>query len=437
MDTNVNPGAMFDLPNTGLRFLFDEEQAQHSAQIKLQWCLDSGLTAYLRERNIKDPLLFISVTNPAGREKRYIVALWQMQELVQFHRAGTHKIYGRILWRFNNSLSEVRKSFLKKDDPYTFRWDIDQVKSLWNSIGNADLQIEVPSEFFAKELSASETWWLGLWLGELWDECNIRRRRLFAYTIQLLLVGIWVFLKCSVRVLVASFLSGVLLQRKVHWEVVLHPFDYRIVDVWGAHYPSRREWTDRIAFSRILREKNGNERPYEGGWLWLLCPPLHILLLVIAGGVGWVTSGQPSLLATLEWYLILFAGLSAAAVLFVIAVILLAGMMTAISNMWGPRKAPVPKAPRQQREPSYFELWLKEFGERVAHALTTQFDKLDVYLTEKAEAKTDRLYSGLQCDTAPTTGLRPLAVMPIGIARIPRILYQDIKARVCKPMARG
>ena len=47
MDSKVPQKEMFDLPNTGLRFLFDEKQAQTSAAILLQWCIDPDAAEYL------------------------------------------------------------------------------------------------------------------------------------------------------------------------------------------------------------------------------------------------------------------------------------------------------------------------------------------------------------------------------------------------------
>ncbi len=422
---------LMDLPNTSLRFVFDEKQQQTSAQVLLQWCIDPQLVAFLRENTIKDPFLFICVTSPSGREERRIVSLWSMQELIQFHRPGMHTVYGRVLWG-HESLAAMRKKYLKMWNRFEYENEIALVQKRQSSLGHAELKLEVPKDFFAKELSAWEKWWLTLWLGELWDECNIRRRRAFAYFIQGPLVLVWLLISFLVRFAIAGTLSGLLLERKINWRAVVHPFEYDVEDVWGKWDGSRSFWHKAFG-SRILYNAEGRRRPPVMHLLWFVFPFFHATLFVSVTAVA-LTVDAP-LLEMVKWHFLIFGGILVLAALFAAITTIVAS----IGIFWESvkREKTAGKTSEGQQAVGILPSWLTKAGSWFYRMLNTPVDRLGNYVARRADERTERLYQSLQCDTVPESGLRPIRALPVPVTQRARLLYQQAKSKVCKPMARG
>lgn len=429
---------MFDLPNVGLRFLFDSNEAQTSAVLRLQWCIDIDAMEWLRKHQVGEPLLIITATSPSGREDRQLVPLSQMQVMLQFHRSGIHKIHGRIIWGVD--MKAAKKKFLHFYNRGDYDEPLDNIKSYKRALGNAELDIDVPPDFFAKELSAWHQWWLALWLGELWDECNMRRRFAFAYLIQGPLVLIWVVFNCLCRFIVAGTLSGLLLQRKVRWEAVLRPFEYEFEWVWASDYYYERSRTDRKIGSLIRFDKDGNRRPVDTRWAWLLFPPIHVVLLLIAVVYAFF-SGEFNPLTIVKAYAVSFASLIG--IVFAIGVIVVVDIVVGlVGTLWGS----LPSFRRERREetpkePSQFFLWLLRNGSDLWNWMYgpirehNEQQRLLAYQREQEERK--RFYEELACTNAPEQGIRPVSAMTFSITRVPRLLYQNLKSKVCKPIARG
>ncbi|OGG50759.1 hypothetical protein A2763_02435 [Candidatus Kaiserbacteria bacterium RIFCSPHIGHO2_01_FULL_54_36] len=439
MDQAITPREMFDLPNTALRFLFDERQAQTSAVLLLQWCIDTDAMQYLREHQIDDPLLVITVVSPNGKENRQIVQLSQMQVMLQFHRSGVHKILGRILWGVD---AKQKKEILKWYRRGEYEMHLDAIKDREAALGNAELEVDVPPDFFAKELSAWHQWWLTLWLGELWDECNMRRRFAFAYFVQGPLVLIWVVFNCFFRLIVAASLTGLLLQRKVHWEAVLHPFQHDFDWVWGGEYHYGRTKQDRSVGSLIRYDDAGHER-HKSAWIaWLIFPPIHLALLVIA--VLFSRFRDVPITESVS-------GTYTVTTLFAVSVTAIIGIIVLVLAVGGAVLSPVleRRAAERQRDregkqkpyvpkpPNRFYLWLQRVGKVIWTFLYGPFKAYGEHLAHAADERRRLLYEELACTNAPEHGIRPMTSMTFSISRARRLLYQEVKAKICKPVARG
>ena len=178
-------------------------------------------------------MVFITIRNPQGREVRYVAPVTSPQELIEFHCPGKHEVSGMVV--FGSGVKEASTFFLKKYSRRAYEHKTEYVlrSCECTALGNAELSVEVPDGFFAPELSPKEDWYVNLWFGEpAWDECEIRRRRLIAYTIQTALLAIYVPALCTIRFIFACYAAVLCLRKDVPWSVVVHPFSDRTSRIW-------------------------------------------------------------------------------------------------------------------------------------------------------------------------------------------------------------
>ncbi|MDP2655000.1 MAG: hypothetical protein Q8P17_00325 [bacterium] len=240
--------------NVGFRFLFNPNQARSGAVLFLQWCLAPQVIQHLKDNCVTDAKVFITVRNPHGREIRYVASLASPQEFLEFHCSGKHEISGTVVW--GESLEKADKHFLEKSDRHHYRWSLEMAtaNNRCSSFGKAEMSVEVPSGFFAPELSPWMFWYVNLWFGEpAWDECEIRRRKLIALLVQTPLLSVYIPLIFVMRLVYALFVSGVLLRKDVPWEAVVRPFVYSISDIWDR---SERRWEEKPVRRLILVPSN-------------------------------------------------------------------------------------------------------------------------------------------------------------------------------------
>lgn len=159
-----------------------------------------------------------------------------------------------VVW--GDYLKSASNFFLRKIGRHGYEFDRDQVVEIGDctTFGKAEMSVDVLDGFFAPEMSPWMSWYVNLWFGEpAWDECEIRRRRLIAYTVQVPLVAVWVSTIFVVRLVYASLISGVLLRKNVPWEAVVRPFVYDTADIW---YQSDRRWEGNHVRRLILVPSN-------------------------------------------------------------------------------------------------------------------------------------------------------------------------------------
>ena len=172
-----------------------------SGSIAVTWCVDKTLLADLELRKVKNPQLCIIVApeeanyNP-WREKRYVVNLNDLMAYVDFKVPGKNKIYGIVSYRDKSTAKErylARDSgqyitdVLKQDGSDYADWLTESDDA--SSTLSEPLSVEVPRECFAPEPAAWEKTWVNhFFRAKPDDQCDFRRRRLFAYSIQPLLI---------------------------------------------------------------------------------------------------------------------------------------------------------------------------------------------------------------------------------------------------------
>jgi hypothetical protein len=264
MDKDKVIGGLEELAerNVGFRFLCNRDQAGSSAMLFLQWCLAPQVVKRLKDAAVTDARVFVTVTDPHLRETRYVFPLTSPQELIEFHCPGTHIVSGAVVYcpvknarDAKRSTGWAAKKFLKKDGRYSYEYGLDGAISYNDCelFGEAYLPVEVADGFFAPPLSAREDWWINLWFGEpAWDQCEIRRRRMIAYTVQPIPVAAWAIFLFLLRFVVAFYASVMELRKGVPWSVLVHPFSAKTDDIRG---DSTERWKGR-PFANLLKPIN-------------------------------------------------------------------------------------------------------------------------------------------------------------------------------------
>lgn len=263
MNENKVVGGLDELAekNIGFRFLFNRDQVQSSAILFLQWCLAPQVVQRLKDATVTDAQVFVTVLSPNGRETRYVFPLTSPQELIEFHCPGIHTISGTVVFcttqkgYSSKRIGLAAKAFLRKSSRYSYEHDLKHAvyHGDCESFGEAYLPVEVADGFFAPPLSALEDWWVNLWFGEpAWDQCEIRRRRMIAYTVQPVLVSVWAVFVFFIRLVVAFGASVMELRQNVPWSVLVHPFSANTADIRD---DSTERWKGR-PFANLLKPIN-------------------------------------------------------------------------------------------------------------------------------------------------------------------------------------
>ncbi len=280
--------------NVGLQLIVDTTQAQSSAMVLLQWCMAKPFIDYLVENNIRKAYLLLSVRNPAGVETRYLYDLSSEQEIVQFRTPGEHTLNAVIVWNAN---ARILKDRLLYKEGGRYWYDIDHLLGMntekhssrikMKRMGSAEAVLTVPSAFFAPQLSSTENWWINLMFpSSAQNSCSIRRRRMFAYTLQPLVLLVWVSIKALWRFAIA-FVMGVLLGLRCDWRAIVQPFEKGYEDVW-ARNPNNTSW--------LMRRSDKKMREWAD--FWLLCTPMvQIVVSLIAISVAAGAKNELTLLS--------------------------------------------------------------------------------------------------------------------------------------------
>lgn len=240
-----------------------------SGSIPVAWCVDKDTLASLQEHGAKDPVLVI-ITAPSGeryhesKELRRIVPLRDLLAYVEFRCAGPNKIWAFMVqsrnaaqvflekWHGSYSTTVLSRKFIEcndedcddcdrcnpKQDIRLSNWDnrlnfygrVERPTNDLFSQVSEPIAVDVPADAFAKKPPKWEQDWVG-WLFNKApvDQCEYRRRRIFAYTVQPLLM----LLNLAMRLLITIFC---LLFGFRNWSprYLLHPLDIDLDDCSGA-----------------------------------------------------------------------------------------------------------------------------------------------------------------------------------------------------------
>lgn len=210
-----------------------------SGNIAVGWCVDKETLQLLNDEGIKDPVLVLVVA-PEGekyhksREYRKLVPLKDLVAYVEFRTPGKNNIWGFIS---QLKKKDATKRYMERDRNEYYEQVLsyygDEFASRIKSSPEftaAPVLVDVPEEVFAAEPSDFEKAWVNHFFPfKAFDQCEFRRRRLFAYTVQPLVITF------SMLVRLLPVLVGFLcLKRNLSLKAVLHPLTYTFLEAFDA-----------------------------------------------------------------------------------------------------------------------------------------------------------------------------------------------------------
>lgn len=236
--------------------------------IAVTWCVDQELIKQLADASVADPQVVICVA-PADdkyssrKEYRKVVPLSDMMAYVEFRVPGPNKI-----WAFVSTGSKrgVRNEFLKKVSG-EFESSIlvdsgDEFASMrFSRLGAEPVSVFVPEEAFAPEPAQWEKDWVNhFFKDKAIDQCHFRKRRLFAYTVQLLIMFLNLLLRAVIYV--PALAIGA---KNLSLKYLIHPLTYSLEEtlrVMGGGTWFVRTWqgdkgienTSPVTFNYVLRK---------------------------------------------------------------------------------------------------------------------------------------------------------------------------------------
>lgn len=252
--------------------------------IGVTWCLDKELINELASRGIKDPqvvLIVAPVLDDYSTKKEYrkVVPLSDLMTYVEFRAPGKNKVYAFIS---EFSTKETKRSVLARDDG---RFDTDLLNYEGSALKGSMLgqytdplfkaepvEVYVPNACFAPEPADWEKAWVNhFFTAKVVDQCHFRKRRLFAYTLQVLIVLFFILLRALM--LVPALLIG---SRNLTLKYVLHPLSYTMhesVDVLkGGSYFIGQDPPGQYFFD----EKFSLKATINKFWLTILMPAVWL-----------------------------------------------------------------------------------------------------------------------------------------------------------------
>lgn len=220
-----------------------------SGSISVGWCVPKEVLARLNELKINDPQVVIVVSPEENyhikKEYRKVVPLKDLIGYVDFRVSGKNRI-----WGFISQLSprETKNRFLTKDEGEYRSTTLEYYGKDWsfsskdNGFYSDPVKVYVPAECFAPEPSQREKAWVN-WLhrDKCVDQCEFRRRRLFAYTVQPLL-----FAMLYTAILLTTLGALLYGSRKFNLDLLKHPLaasPYNLLEMFedGSIFISKEE----------------------------------------------------------------------------------------------------------------------------------------------------------------------------------------------------
>lgn len=238
-----------------------------SGSMEVSWCVSHDLLDAIVAKKIAKPYLLLIVSHidkdysydNKPPESRVLVPLNDLSTYVAFTRQGVNRITGLLVFQAMRTLPD--DFFLSKSDgrynsdvlspkdgtlyaPTSVNWSQQFLLGGWEcnlEQVSGSIDVEVPWYVFAKK--PLDYKWVNLWFPRPKDQCNLRGRRFVAYTIQPVVILVFLLLlvvyQIVTRVIVTSItiLLGGLKK--------LNPFQHNIEDIvnkaeyvfWPASWP--------------------------------------------------------------------------------------------------------------------------------------------------------------------------------------------------------
>lgn len=419
--------------------LFVDNTEHSEPVIPIRWCVDRSVLDWLKRNDVLKPFLFISVRHEENEDpyyhrevKRVLVPLDQGMEYIELNRAGKHSLNAVIVWTSYVSWLKDQTRYWNSDirESSLYRYVDDLNAKVFDPTGlkevevrgsgewirpiklardvTASISVVIPREFFAKEPSAWEQWWVNLWFDNTpFDQCAFRRRRILAYSVQPPTVLLWITLVGVIRFLSGAFSAFVGITG-INWSAILHPFLQDTSDVLPENKNRSYFKHSRNIF---LYDKRGVPRPWYVRWLQ---PPR----VVAIGLLAWVINHFG------YWDIAIKVGFLAGIVLALAYVVVLFRELIRLVA----RKASwkLPFFTFLVETESAYEKRMRKEGEKK--------HKQEERLRLELEHKYNTEFSHVACIGKP---------LPVSVEALPKrkqtvhLRFKALKARVCRPFARA
>ncbi len=238
--------------------LFVKESESASSVIPVQWTISEDVLEFLKDRGVQNPHLLIVVAKGDYEMNRYLTPLEAGMEYIEFSKAGEQRLLASIVWP-ESSVGKMKNFFLTRSSSSSYEnkvldYDGDLRSSFYsNNLERAELKINVSEQFFAPEPMDWEKKWVNLWYEtKPVNQCQFRRRRMVAYTVQPFAVLARLGVTTLARMTAAAFYLSFGM-RRINFKAIFHPWNYECRDVWA----DVRDY-DSVFF----RDKDGKEHPF-------------------------------------------------------------------------------------------------------------------------------------------------------------------------------
>lgn len=424
--------------------LITDQQSPENPTIGVRWCLDPKDKQTLRDLKAPNPHVLILVKyENSSLEDRQLLPLGAAMTFITFRLPGKHRIFARLFW--GEKVEKIQEFFLDRQSRYIYsnnvlnyegnafrsglgaieKWDGYKymVDSGYTLIDHFEMDVEVGKEHFAKEPPQ----WLKRWVNmpyvyEPADQCQFRKRMLFAFTLQPPLTLLYIIVR-SISCLALAFWGILVCARGLTLRPMFHPFASEVGDVWpkirrgeSYHPASRSAW--------ILEDKNGKERI----WTFFVSPLFFLIVFVVLTALGWYFEmGYMQLISIgAAWFwsesVKLVQWINPLVVLNIVLAV--AGIVFAFfiidrSLGWYQRKKVNKNASKRKLEadPEYQSARKREAEEKRLKSLQDAFEYL-------------------QCPADPQPALKvDIKALPPE-RRTLRLRFLDLKRSVCRPYAR-
>ena len=173
--------------------LYVENTEAQDPTMRVRWCVDPELFRELQAQKAIPHILIVVYNVVSIAEYRYVEKLSALTVFIPFRKAGENIIYATICW--NTEDETVSDRFLAKG---SYRYNTSVLKedhsgflsNLEHSKDFATATVHVDEALFPKQ--PFDWGWVNRWFTEKpVDQCEFRKRRIFAYTAQpiLLVIG--------------------------------------------------------------------------------------------------------------------------------------------------------------------------------------------------------------------------------------------------------
>jgi hypothetical protein len=267
-----------------------------SGTIPVSWCVSKETLDRLAAFYIREPQVVLCVSpkpreghwHYTSREYRKVVPLKDLMAYVEFRYPGENRIYGFISFE---SEGRTRDRFLSKSHREYFTDILNSAGNNWTNWHGAIEEdsrdvtsVDVPAGCFAPEPPAWEQAWVNhYFFQKCIDQCQYRRRRMFAYTLQPILM----FFNLLFRMLI--LVGGLLLGTRGatrNWAQVFMPLTYDYKELFNGIF------SGGTVFIRPAKTDGPKEVGPFAWWVYKQCwlvpfmPLVLIPLLIVLGTYG-------------------------------------------------------------------------------------------------------------------------------------------------------